>query len=81
MLLGNQQNTQENKGLTAAGQARLEGLCPPVPGRALALQARDTDTDTDTDLKQKSERQYSAKQLAPSDSQVIGDKGKRWALR
>ena len=38
-----------------------------------------TDTDTDTDLKQKSGRQCGAKQLAPSDSQVIGEEGKRWA--
>ena len=41
---------------------------------------QNTDTDTDRDLKQKSERQCGAKQLAPSDSQVIGEEGKRWAL-
>ena len=39
---------RKDKGTTAAGQARLEGLCPPVPGRALAPQARDTHTDRHT---------------------------------
>ena len=38
------------------------------------------DRQTDTDLKQKSERQCSAKQLAPSDSQVIGEERKIWAF-
>ena len=36
--------TRENKGKTAAGHARLEGLCPLAP-----CHAHDTDTDTDTD--------------------------------
>ena len=31
---------RKDKGTTAAGKARLEGLCPPVPGRALAPSKR-----------------------------------------
>ena len=39
----------KDKGTTAAGQARLEGLCPPVPGRALApRQETQTETETET---------------------------------
>ena len=51
--------SQKDKGTTAAGQARLEGLCPPVPGRALAPREehrqrqrhrqRQTDRDRQTD--------------------------------
>ena len=36
---------RKDKNLTAAGQARLEGLCPPVPGRALAPR-QETQTQT-----------------------------------
>ena len=39
---------RKDKFTTAAGQARLEGLCPPVPGRALAPRQAGTDTDTQT---------------------------------
>ena len=46
-LLGNQLITRKDKGTTAAGQARLEGLCPPVPGRALAPR-QETQTQTHT---------------------------------
>ena len=41
---------KKDKGTTAAGQARLEGLCPPVPGRALApKQETQTHTQTETE--------------------------------
>ena len=46
--------SQKDKGTTAAGQARFEGLCLPVPGRTQTDTERhketQTDTDTDTDL-------------------------------
>ena len=41
--------THKDKGTTAAGQARLEGLCPPAPGRALAPRQRTQTQNADTD--------------------------------
>ena len=42
--------SRQDKGTTAAGQARLDCLCPPVPGRAFApRQETQTQTQTQTD--------------------------------
>ena len=40
--------THKDKGTTAAGQARLEGLCPPAPGGALVTKQETPDTHTQT---------------------------------
>ena len=41
--------TRENKGTTAAGQARLAGLCLLAPGRVVApRQETQTQTQTET---------------------------------
>ena len=42
---------KKDKGTTAAGQARLEGLCPPARGRALAPRQK---TQTQTERKRPS---------------------------